>query len=141
MSEWLGFKVLFSGIFGLVGAIFLAIGIFILRGQRRKLQRCTSRTWGKVTDLIEHRDRDGKRFWHPVFEYTVGDRKYIKESGYGSSPSRFAIGQNVVVYFNPNDFEDYFAEGETAPDLLGKIFTAVGAVLLVIGIAAALLIH
>ena len=141
MSEWLGFKVLFSGIFGLVGAIFLAIGIFILRGHRRKLQRCTSRTWGKVTDLIEHRDRDGKRFWHPVFEYTVGDRKYIKESGYGSSPSPFAVGQNVVVYFNPSDFEDYFTEGETAPDLLGKIFTAVGAGLLVIGILAALLIH
>ena len=141
MSEWLGFKVLFSGIFGLVGAIFLAIGIFILQGHRRMLQRCTSRTWGKVTDLIEHRDRDGKRFWHPVFEYTVGDRKYIKESGYGSSPSPFAVGQNVAVYFNPNDFEDYFAEGETAPDLLGKIFTAVGAGLLVFGILAALLIH
>ncbi len=139
MGDWLDFRLLFSGAFALVGVTFLAIGIFMLREHKRKLQRCTSRTWGKVIGLIERRDKDGVRFLHPVFEYTVGDRTLIKESGYGSTGQQFQEGQNVVIYFNPNDYDDYYAEGETVSNTLGVVFTAVGSGTLVIAAVAALL--
>ena len=38
MGDWLDFRLLFSGAFALVGVTFLAIGIFMQREHKRKLQ-------------------------------------------------------------------------------------------------------
>ena len=35
--------------------------------------------------------------WHPVIEYFIGDLKYIKESPYVYSQSKYAIEQDVEV--------------------------------------------
>ena len=141
MQDKAEFAVIFCGIFALVGGLFMAIGIMIRKEGERKLQRCTSQTWGKVTRLIESRDSDGKRYYHPEFEYTVGDQTFVVESKYGSMPPKYAEGQNVRICFNPNDFRDYYAEGEEAPKFLSNVFTAVGAGALVIAVVAALLMY
>lgn len=132
------FIAMFSGISGLIGIIFFIIGIVILKKRKTKEKNCTSKTYGKVVDILKHKNVDlngGHTYsWHPVFEYTIENLKYIKESLYGSSSSKFAIGQNVEIHFNPQNYNEFYIAEETLPRTLGTIFTIVGIVLIVIAI-------
>ena len=132
------------GIFGLVGIIFFIIGIFLIINRKKKEKNCTSRTYGKVIDIVKRRYHDvngGYSYmWHPVFEYNIGNQKFIKESAYGRTECKYAVGQNVEIYVNPENYNEYYVAGETASKTLGIIFTCVGIVLIIIAIFLALLI-
>ena len=125
-------------IWSLLGIIFLVIGIAILNNRKKKERRCTSKTYGKVTDIARYQthNSDGgySTIWRPVIEYNVGELKFIKESVYGTSQSKYAIGQNVEVYYNPEDGNEYYIAGETLPKTLAIIFTAVGIVAIIIAL-------
>ena len=138
------FVIIFSGILVLIGVIFFIIGMAMLKNRKRKEIKCTSKTYGKVTDIVRHQshDSDGgySSSWHPVFEYNIGELKFIKESLYGRSQSKYAIGQEVEVYYNPEDYNDFYIAGETLPRTIGTVFTIVGSVAIIIGIFSAILI-
>lgn len=144
MSDTLMFVIMFSGIWGLVGSVFLIIGIAMQKNRKKKMINCTSKTYGKVTDLVRHQSyRSGGGYsstWHPVFEYNIGELKYIKESFYGSSQSKYAIGQDIEVYYNPKDYNEYYIAGESLPKTLATIFTFVGVGVIMIGILSAIII-
>lgn len=144
MNDTLMFVIIFSGIWILIGAIFFIIGIAMLKSRKRKEIECTSKTHGKVTDVIRHQSHDSdcgySSSWHPVFEYNIGELKFIKESLYGRSQSKYAIGQEVEVYYNPEDYNDFYIAGETLPRTIGTIFTIVGIVAIIIGTFSAILI-
>lgn len=116
----------------------------MLKSRKRKEIECTSKAYGKVTDVVRHQsyDSDGRysSSWHPVFEYNIGELKFIKESSYGRSQSKYAIGQEVEVYYNPEDYNDFYIAGETLPRTIGTIFTIVGIVAIIIGTFSAILI-
>ncbi len=139
MGDMTLFAVVFCGIFGLVGGIFLAIGIFERKESRKRLERCSSQTWAVVTDIAEHRDREGKRYYHPVYEYTVGEQKFVEESPYGSLSAKVEPGQNILIHFNPYDFRDFYTDGDEAPQFLSKMFIRVGAGALAVAVVAAVL--
>ena len=144
MSNTGFFVIMFSGSFGLIGIIFLIIGIVMNNNRKKKEMNCTSMTSGKVTDLVRHesRDSDGgySSSWHPVFEYNIGELKFIKESIYGSSQSKYAIGQKVEVYYNPEDYNEYYIAGFTLPKTLATIFTFIGIGAIIIAIISSILI-
>lgn len=123
------------GMFGLVGIIFFIIGIFLIINRKKKEKNCTSKTYGKVIDIVKVRYNDvGKGYsymWHPVFEYNIGNQKLIKQSAYGKVKCNYAIGQNVEIYFNPENYNEYYVAGENIPITLGIIFTCVGIVALI----------
>lgn len=131
MDNLLTFIIIFFGIGSLLGIIFSIVGISILNRRKIKEKNCTSKTFGKVTDLIRHQNYSSNGSsssnWHPVFEYNIGgELKFIKESFYGSSQAKYAIGQTVELYYNPEDYNEYYVPSETLPKKLGKIFTIVG---------------
>lgn len=132
------FIAMFSGISGLIGIIFFIIGIVILKKQKTREKNCTSKTHGKVVDILKHENRGLDNTytysWHPVFEYTIENLKYVKESLYGFSESKFAIGQDVEIYFNPENYNEYYVAKETLPKTFGTVFTIVGIVLILIAI-------
>lgn len=142
MSNTLMFVIIFSGTWALVGIIFFIIGILILNNRKKKEINCTSKTYGKVTDIVRHQsyDRNGgySSSWHPVFEYNIGELKFIKESTYGSSQSKYAIGQNVEIYYNPEDYNEYYIVGDSLPKTLVTIFTSVGIGAIMIAIVSAI---
>lgn len=144
MDEKILFVIIFSGVWSLLGTIFLIIGIVILKNRKLKEMNCTSKTYGKVTDIVRHRNYDNNggysSSWHPVFEYKIGELKYIKESIYGSSSSKFAVGQDVEIYYNPEDYNDYYVATETLSKTLGKIFTGVGIGAIIVAILVAILV-
>ncbi len=123
--------IIFCGICGLIGIIFCIIGIALLRNRKSKEKRCTSTAFGKVTDIVMHRTRDidsnaYSTSWYPVFEYEVGGLKFVKESHYGSSQSKYAVGQEVEVRYNPEDPHDYYIVEKFIPKTLGTALTILG---------------
>lgn len=144
MNETLRFVIIFSGIWILVGIIFFIIGIAMLKNRKRKEINCTSKTYGKVTDIVRHQSYDSNggynSSWHPVFEYNIGELKFIKESLYGGSQSKYAIGQDIEVYYNPEDYNDFYISDETLPKTIGTIFTIIGIVAIIIGTFSAIII-
>lgn len=144
MSDTLKFAIMFSGVWALIGLVFFIIGIVMIMNRKKKEINCTLKTYGKVIDIVRRQshDSDGgySSSWHPVFEYSVGELKFIKESPYGSSQSKYAIGQDVEVYYNPGNHHEYYIVGETLPKTLATIFTIVGIAAIVIAIISAILI-
>ena len=144
MDETLMFIIIFSGIWGLIGIIFSLVGILVLRNRKKKEEKCTAKTWGKVKDIVRQTRYDSDRgyssSWHPVFEYNVGELKFVKESLFGSSQSKFAIGQNVEIYYNPENYNEFYIKEETIQKTLGKIFTIVGIVAILIAVITASII-
>ena len=112
--------------------------------RKNKEKNCTSKTYGKVIDIVKVRyNAVGKGYsymWHPVYEYNIGNQKFIKQSAYGRTECKYAVGQNVEIYFNPENYNEYYVAGENVPKTLGIIFTCVGIVLIIIAIFLALLI-
>lgn len=144
MSNQLIFILTFSGTWGIVGIIFWIIGIIILNNRKKKELRCTSKTYGKVTDIVRHQSYDSDNgyssSWYPIFEYTIGELKFIKESPYGSSHSKYAIGQTVEIYYNPKNYHEYYIPSDTLSKTLATIFTIVGIVAILLAIIPTLFI-
>ena len=142
MSDTTLFVTIFSGVWGLVGIIFFTIGIVILKRQKNKIVNCTAKTYGKVIDIVRRtsHSNDGYSYsWHPVFEYEIGGLQYIKESSYGSTQPKFAVGQDIEIYYNPQDHHEFYVAGDTLPRTLGIIFTCVGIVLIIVALLVAVL--
>ena len=130
--------VIVSGVFALLGAGFLIVGMALLKHQKKKEARCTSVVDGRVADLVRHRSNDGASTWNPVFEFSVGETKVRKKSMYGGTKSRYVVGQKMKIFYNPNNYNDFYAEEDTLPKTLATIFAVVGAVVLAISVVSAL---
>lgn len=144
MNDTILFAVFFSGIWTLIGVVFLIIGIVMLKNAKKKRINCTSQTYGKVTDIVRRvsQDSDGSSSvsWHPVFEYNIGELKYVQESIYGAPRSKYARGQNVEIYYNPENYNKYYVAGDSHPRKLATIFTIVGIAAIIIAIFSAIFI-
>lgn len=137
--------IIICGVSTLFGIVFSILGIVMLKNKKKREKNCTAKTYGKVTDIIKHENYDhhsgySSCLWHPVFEYNIGELKFVKESFYGSSQPKYAIGQNVEVYYNPENYNEYYIKGETLPKTLGTIFTIAGIVAIIIAAFSAILI-
>ena len=138
MDEVLLISICVLGGLFLFGLIFLIIGLAVLKNLKRKIVNCTSKTYGKVINLQNRVHRSNGNYsstWHPVFEYSIGDLKFIKESNCGHSQSQFAIGETVEIYFNPENYHEFYVPNETIQKTLGVIFTIVGSVIIFIVIS------
>lgn len=144
MDDTLFFLIVFLGTWALIGVVFLTIGIIMLNNGKKKRINCTSQTYGKVTDIVRRvsYDSDGcsSISWHPVFEYSIGELKFVKESIYGASQSKYAIGQNVEIYYNPGNYDEYYIAGDSQSKRLAVIFTIVGIAATIITIFSAIFI-
>lgn len=131
--------VIFSGVLGLVGFIFSIIGIIVIINRKRKKLKCTSKVYGKVINIIRKqyysiRTRDYFYSWHPVFEYNIGELKFTKVYTYGNSIPTYEVGQNVELYFNPKNLNEYYVQGEISQEIFGKTFVISGIVLITIAV-------
>lgn len=117
--------ILVSSAIFLLAIIFSSIGIWMQNNRKKKLTHCSSTTMGKVIKIVKRRyggaDSDTEMF-HPVFEYSVENQKYVKESKFGTTKKKYEVGQEVEIYYNPNDCEEYYVGGENTQRNLGIIF-------------------
>jgi len=96
-----------------VSVIFTVMGINTLNRRSYLTKVCTEQAVGIVYDfkvsgaVID--DEDGYqdyRTYMPLFEYEVNGVVYTLESDFGTKEKRFKIGQEITVYYNPENPEE-----------------------------------
>ena len=70
------FLLIFGGIIGGLGIIFLLIGIGISSSVRKKRQLCRSKAIGTVIDnVLKSGSKPRHSSWHPVIQFTASGKE------------------------------------------------------------------
>lgn len=128
--------------FILFSILFIIVGIVVLMIPKIKAQKCTESVRAEVVEnlLVEssHKSGSGHRrtstMYKPVFSFTYNGKDYLVESKTSSDPPAFQSGEIVELKINPDDPTDFYAPSDKTTSFIGIIFTAMGALFLIIGI-------
>ncbi len=128
--------------FILFSILFIIVGIVVLMIPKFKAQKCTESVRAEVVEnlLVEgsHRSKNGHHrasvTYKPVFSFTYNGKDYRIESKSSSDPPAFQQGEIVELKINPDDPTDFYAPSDKTTRFIGVIFTAMGALFLIIGI-------
>lgn len=130
------FTMIFSGTFGLMGLIFLAVGLSINGAMSRKRSRCTARTEGVVSAMQTQLGSTGLR---AVYSFSIDGRDLQYVSNYAGS-NDLLIGQSVAVYYDPEQIGRVYIEEDARQMktfirvfiILGSVFISVALVVAVV---------
>lgn len=137
------FAVIFSGVWGLVGAIFFLVGFFIRRSVLRTEERCSERAEARVLEVIRHRHHSqsgSSSSWHPLVEFDYEGKTISLEAPRGAGRKKFYVGQLLNIRHDPDDPANFYVEGESAVKLLYLIFMVVGLAAVMIAVIALIII-
>ena len=111
-----------------IAVVFIIAGIVVIFLNSGLQMKCTEQTTGTVVDIVckEYHDSDtGFTYsYFPVIEYQAGDRTITQMSNSGEYPSRYKVGDQVEICYNPNDVEQYIIKGDSSANYIG--FACVG---------------
>ena len=139
MGETGWFIVMFSGIWCLVGIIFLCVGIGLTRSFNRKEERLRARASGTVTEIVRRASGDSASFY-PIVAFDYEGRRIELESTSGGGRRRYYEGQAVEVLYDPDDPACFRLENDGSGRLVGRVMLAVGLGCVAIGVIAAVVI-
>lgn len=134
------FTLVFTGIWCLVGVIFLCVGLAMRKSALNREERLRARTSGTVIEVVRHGGANGAG-WFPIVEFEADGRRISLESRDGSGARRFYEGQAVEVLYDPDDPACFQLEGMNTVRLVGTIFTWVGLGSIAVGLIAALIVN
>ena len=140
MSGTMVFVSIFSGVWGLIGAIFLAIGLGMGRSWRRREERLRASADATVVEVVRHthHSSDGNSTsWNPLVEFDYEGRRIALEAQDSVSRKKYYEGQRVRILYDPDDPATFRIEGESGTRVIHVIFTVVGVVCLLVALAAA----
>ena len=115
-------------IFAIVGAIFVIIGLAVLKNTLNYEDKVDTK--GTITEIYSYRDSTGDEEHEVYVSYTAGGKRYkSKLSGYSSS---FYEGKEIDIYYdkdNPNNI------GVKSLDKLFLIFPGIGMIFVIMGVS------
>lgn len=138
----LGVCVGVSIIFWVISVIFLVVAKNSANSLGEKKKKCVSETTATVIDIKEEQMRtsDGYSYtWYPVYEYTIDGEKMTRKSNIGNGKNHFEKGQQVTLYYNPDNSEEIYVPEENA-ESLAVFFKIMGIVFLIVGFIPLVLI-
>ena len=130
-------------LFVIIGAIFIIAGsITIYQGNSLK-QRCTEEAIGTVVEVIcetsySSDENEYTYTYYPVIEYQAGSRTISQRSKSGQTPPKYKVGEQVVIYYNPNNVEEFIIKGDATPQYLGIGFVVIGSIAVLVGFVASI---
>ena len=131
------FAVIFGGVFGLVGVIFLVVASFSLRSQLEFRKGAVSAK-GTVVDLVLSSSKSGT--YTPIFEFVdQDDHSHRVAGGVASNPPSFHRGEEVRVLYQPGKPERAQIDSFMESWFLTMVFGALGTVFT--GIASGVAIY
>lgn len=131
------FTAIFSGTFGLIGLIFLAVGLGVIAAQNKKRGLCTSLTEGTVSAMQAQFGSSGLR---AVYSFLIDGKPMQYVSSYAGT-SNLLIGQTVSVYYDPQSIgRVYIEEDAQQMRAFARIFTVIGIVFLSVAIVVAVVL-
>ena len=125
MNDTTLFIVMFTGIWCLIGLIFLCVGIGLKRSFAHREERLRGRAEGTVTEVVRRRSRDTSSFY-PIVSFEYEGRTISLESDAGGGRKKYYEGQKVGVRFDPDDPTVFRMDDDNGARLIGNIFLAVG---------------
>ena len=131
------FTLIFSGTFGLMGAIFLAVGLGFQTAVNRKRSLCTAYTEGTVSAM---QTQFGSTSLRAVYSFTIDGKPLQYISSYAGN-TNLLVGQTVGVYYDPQNIGRVFIE-EDARQMknVTRVFVILGGVFLVIALVVAVVL-
>ena len=129
-----------SSMFLLIGiaVVIIIVGIVVIFLDSGLQMKCTEQTTGTVVDIEcrEYYDSDtGYTYsYFPVIEYQVGDRTITQMSNIGEYPSRYKVGDQVEICYNPNDVEQFVIKGDSSANLIGFACVGLGSIAVIAAI-------
>ena len=129
-------------IMGAVGIIFTGTALGLGISAKRKREICTQPVQAVIADLerSDNISMEGIRTvsWFPVYEYVVREKRIRKRSHLGSAQQDFYIGQEVTIYVNPENANEFYCPQEKTGKLR-VIFLLIGILLIIMAAAAGIL--
>ena len=131
------FTAIFSGTFGLMGLIFLIVGLSVTAAQNRKRALCSASAEGTVSAMQSQFGSTGLR---AVFGFAIDGKPYQYVSNY-SGNSNLLVGQSVQVYYDPQNIgRVYIEEDARQMKTFARVFTILGGVFLAIALIVAVVL-
>ena len=122
-----------------VGIVLIIVGVSLIKKMNRLKLSCTALTIGKVTDIEKTVETmavaDGSGVQkvnrrYPVFEYSADGRTINYRSILDDGKSKFKVGQEVTVFYNPQDVEQHYVQEEKIGNKSG-IIVVIGGVIFI----------
>jgi len=131
------FTIIFSGTFGLMGAIFLVVGLLFSASMNKKRSYCTASTEGVVSALQTQFGSSGLR---AVYSFSIDGKPLQYVSNYAGT-NDLLIGQSVTVYYDPSRLgRVYIEEDARQMKTFTRVFTILGGVFLSIALIVAVVL-
>ena len=127
------FTYIFSGTFGLMGVIFLVVGLAFSGATNKRRSLCTSSTEGVVSAMQAQFGSSGLR---AVYSFEIDGKPLQYVSNY-AGVNNLLVGQSVTVYYDPTQIGRIYIE-EDAQQM--KNFTRVFSILGIVFLSIALIV-
>ena len=122
----------FVGIFTFIGIALIVGSIFFGIRQYTFVQHA-SKTTGTVLRLVENRSDDGGSTYAPELTYTVDTNEYTFIASYGTNPPSHSIGEEVLIYYDPECPDQAKLGGFLPVYLVSLIMGGIGLVFVIVG--------
>ncbi|MEN6635828.1 MAG: DUF3592 domain-containing protein [Clostridiaceae bacterium] len=131
------FTIIFSGTFGLLGLIFLLVGLAISASINRKRSQCTAYAEGTVSAMQTQFGSNGLR---AVYSFQIDGKPMQYVSNY-SGNSNLLVGQSVGVYYDPQNIgRVYIEEDARQMKTFTRVFIVLGGVFLSVALVVAVVL-
>jgi len=125
-------------IIALFFAIFIVVGIFLVKSYNHKKEICTVKAEATVIEnrKIKTTRRSGKNHrkktstgYAPVYSYKYEGTEYTLKSSTSTNPPLFDVGETVEIYINPDNPKEIFVPRDKTEYIVGMIFSIGGTVI------------
>ena len=131
------FTIIFSGTFGLLGLIFLLVGLAISASINRKRSQCTAYAEGTVSAMQTQFGSNGLR---AVYSFQIDGKPMQYVSNY-SGTSNLLVGQSVGVYYDPQNIgRVYIEEDARQMKTFTRVFIVLGGAFLSVALVVAVVL-
>ena len=131
------FTIIFSGTFGLLGLIFLLVGLALSASINRKRSRCTAYAEGTVSAMQTQFGSNGLR---AVYSFQIDGKPMQYVSNY-SGNSNLLVGQSVGVYYDPQNIgRVYIEEDARQMKTFTRVFIVLGGAFLSVALVVAVVL-
>ena len=128
------FVAIFSGTFGILGLVFLLVGLGFSAAERRRQNRCTAETEGTVSAFQTQFGSSGVRL---VYSFSIDGQPMQYLSPYAMNTPNLLVGQKVTVHYDPQNIGNVFIEEERGARTFSRIFVILGAVFVFVALFTA----
>ncbi|MCC8105208.1 MAG: DUF3592 domain-containing protein [Clostridiales bacterium] len=123
-------------ILGILAVVFLLVSVLLTRGEKRKAKECTVPVTAEIIEIQKRRmnlDADGPRTysWFPKYRFRWNGRDMEIFDNTGHKEGYQRVGDRRTLYVNPDNPEDFYAEGDRLTRTLVIVFRLVGIVSIV----------